>query len=206
MMRAIRHTQRGATVLEVLVALSLFAVVALAGSWVFSATFRAWTAGRDLADEQQNARLVLEWMVRRIRLAGFNVTSTAEYFGEATATSVAFLADGDADGTPEWHRFCLEPTEGVVRAETGAISPGCTPATGAPVTSRGLRPPRVLALRFAYYDGRQSPLGPLPLTAGQRPGIARVRITLRIDSNRSGALDAGDLTITMDAVVRHYGG
>ncbi|MDR7455325.1 MAG: prepilin-type N-terminal cleavage/methylation domain-containing protein, partial [Armatimonadota bacterium] len=104
-MRAVRGTQRGATVLEVLVALSLFAVVALAGSYVFSATFRAWIAGRDLADEQQNARLVLEWMVRRIRLAGFNVTSTAEYFGEAAASSMAFLADVDGDGTPEWHRF-----------------------------------------------------------------------------------------------------
>jgi hypothetical protein len=205
-MQAIRRTRRGATVLEVLVALSLFAVVALAGSWVFSATFRAWIAGRDLADEQQNARLVLEWMVRRIRLAGLNVTSTAEYFGEATATSVAFLADVDGDGAPEWHRFCLEPTEGVVRMETGAVSPGCTPTTGVPLTSRGVRPPRVLTLQFAYYDGRQSALAPLPLAAQQRPGIARVRVTLRIDSNRSGALDAGDLTITMDAIVRNYGG
>lgn len=195
---------RGSSVLEILVALSLFGLVALAGTYVFSATFRAWLSGRDWADEQQNARILLEWMVRRIRLAGYGVTNTAEFFAQADATSVAFLGDVDGDGAPEWRRYCLETSQGVIREEAGTLTSGCTTATGAPLTTRGIRPPRFLSLQFAYYDGRQLPLS-VPVPADRRPSISRVRITLRSDSNRSGTLDAGDLTITMDAVVRNYG-
>jgi hypothetical protein len=201
----LRSGQRGHSVLEIVVALSLVGAVALAGTLILSATFRAWRAGRDLADEQQNARIVLEWMVRRIRFAGFNVTSTAEFFGQADNTSLAFLGDFDSNTTPEWHRFCLETSQGVIREEIGAISANCTTSTGTAITSRGVRPPRILVMQFEYFDGRQLALTPLPLSAQQRPNISRVRITLRTDSNRSGGLDSGDLTITMDAIVRNYG-
>ncbi len=203
--------EQGFTVLELLVALALFGLVALAGSAVFSATFRGWTSGRDLADEQQNARVVLEWMTRRIRMAGYNTpVGTTAFFTEADATSLAFLADIDGDGTAELHRFCLEPTEGIVREEVGAVSTGCTTSTGVPITSRGIRPPRIVGLQFAYFDGREvdglgNLLGPLPLSAASRALMSRVRISLATDSNRSGALEGSDLTITMDAVIRNYG-
>ncbi len=198
--------REGFTVLELLVGLALFGLVALAGSAVFSATFRGWTSGRDLADEQQNARVVLEWMTRRIRMAGYNTpVGTTAFFTEADATSLAFLADIDGDGTAELHRFCLESTQGVVREEVGTVSTGCTTSTGTPITSRGIRPPRIVSLQFAYFDGREIPLTPLPLSGANRALMSRVHITLVTDSNRSGALEASDLTITMDAVIRNYG-
>ncbi len=198
--------EQGFTLLELLVALALFGLVALAGSAVFSATFRGWTSGRDLADEQQNARMVLEWMTRRIRMAGYNTpVGTTAFFTEADATSLTFLADIDGDGTAELHRFCLEPTQGVVREEVGAVSTGCTTSTGIPITSRGIRPPRIVSLQFAYYDGREAALTPLPLSSTSRTLVSRVRIILATDSNRSGALEGSDLTITMDSVIRNYG-
>ncbi len=198
--------EHGFTVLELLVGLALFGLVALAGSAVFSATFRGWTSGRDLADEQQNARVVLEWMTRRIRMAGYNTpVGTTAFFTEADATSLTFLADIDGDGTAELHRFCLEPTQGVVREEVGTVSAGCTTSTGIPITSRGIRPPRIVSLQFTYIDGRENTLTPLPLDAASRALMSRVRISLATDSNRSGAFEGSDLTITMDAVIRNYG-
>jgi hypothetical protein len=199
-------------VLELLVGLALFGLVALASSAVFSTTFRGWTSGRDLADEQQNARMVLEWMTRRVRMAGYNTPfGTTEFFTQADVASLAFLADINGDGSAELHRFCLDTTQGVVREEVGTVSTTCTASTGTPITSRGIRPPRIVGLQFAYFDGREidglgNLLGPLPLTApADRSLVVRVRITLTTDSNRSGAIEASDLSIAMDAVVRNYG-
>lgn len=202
--------QRGFTVLELLVGLALFGLVALVSTAVFSTTFRGWTSGRDLADEQQNARMVLEWMTRRIRMAGYNTPfGTTEFFSQADAASLTFLADIDGDGSAEFHRFCVDTTQGVVREEVGTVSASCTSSTGNPITSRGIRPPRIVGLQFAYFDGREADgmgnlLSPLPLSA-DRTLVARVRITLTTDSNRSGAIEASDLAIAMDAVIRNYG-
>lgn len=196
---------RGFTIMEVLVALSLLGLVMLVASTAFSAPFRAYLAGRKLADEQQNARLVLEWMTRRVRLAGVGVPlGTSEYFTEAGLNAVAFQADVDGDGTAELHRLCLDGAAGVVREQVGAVvTTTCT--TGAPLTSRGVKPLTVVLLQFAYFDGQQVPLMPLPLDPAQRPAVAWVRIILGLDSNLSGAYELGtDLTFTMDASVRNY--
>ena len=195
------------TILEVLVALSLFGVVSLTAFATFNASFRGLLAGRDSSDEQQNARLALEWMTRRVRMAGVGAPAgTVEFITEADTNAVAFRADVDRDGTAEWHCFCLETTQGVLREDittTGAPASSCTTATGSPITSRGLRPIRVVTLTFAYFRGDEVALTSLPLSATDRSLVRRVRITLSLDSNRSGASDGQDLTFTMDTVLRN---
>ena len=198
------HRQRGFTVLELLMALSLMGLMLLVAFTTFSIPFRAWMAGRKLADEQQNARLLLEWMTRRLRLAGVGVTAgTAEYFTEAGPGAVTFQADVDGTGGAELHRFCIDTTTGIVREQIGVgVTTSCT--TGAPLTSRGVRPLKVALLRFAYFNGMQTPLTPLPLAPEQRPDVTWVRVVLGLDSNLSGAYEAADdLTFTTDAIVRN---
>jgi len=196
--------ETGFTVLELLMALSLLAVMLLVAFTVFSIPFRAWMAGRKLADEQQNARLVLEWMTRRLRLAGMGAPAdVAEYFTEAGADAVTFLANVDGIGGAELHRFCIDTTTGVIREQIGGgVTTSC--ATGAPLTSRGIRPLKVVLLQFAYFDGQQKALTPLPLPSDERPGVAWVRIVLGLDSNLSDGYEAADdLTFTTDAIVRN---
>jgi len=193
----------GYSVLEVLVSLSLMAVMMLVGFTLFSGTFKAWLAGRKLADEQQNARVVLEWMTRRLRMAGYGAAAgTSEYFTEAAASELAFLADVDGNGTAELHRFCIDTVPGVVREQiAGGVSSTCT--AGGQLTSRGVRPLKIVQLRFAYLDGLQAPLAPLPLTAGQRSAVAWVRIAVVLDSNQSGVYEsAEDLAFVADVAVR----
>ena len=199
-----RRQAQGFTVLELLMALSLLAVMLLVAFTVFSGPFRAWLSGRKLADEQHNARLVLEWTTRRLRMAGWGVpVGTEEYFTQAATDSVTFLANIDGMGGAEPHRFCIDADGGVVREQIGAtVTASC--ATGAPLTSRGVRPLKVVLLQFAYFNGRQEPLSPLPLTQDQRPGVAWVRIVLGLDSDGSGAYGAAsDLTFTTDVRVRN---
>lgn len=201
-----RHQREGGfSVLELLVALSFLGLLMVATMMSFSVPLRTWIAGRKLADEQQNARLVNEWMSRRIRIAGVGVPAgTTELFTEAALNTVAFEADVDGDGIAESHRFCLDTATGVVREQIGAaVTTTCT--TGSPVTSRGIRPLRVVQLRLVYFNGQQSPLTPLPLTASQREDVAAVRIILGLDSNLSGSYEStSDLTFPMDTNVRNY--
>jgi prepilin-type N-terminal cleavage/methylation domain-containing protein len=198
--------ERGLSILEVLVSLTLFGIVMTATAAGFVAPYRAWVSGRNMINEQQNARVVLEWMSRRLRLAGLNTAAgTSEFFTSAEQTAVAFRADIDRNGSAEEHRFCLDTATGIVREQIGAaVSMTCT--AGAPLTTPGDgRPLRVLLLDFEYYDGQERPLTPLPLPASQRPLVARVRIVLGLDSNLSGTYEAAnDLTLTMDASVRNY--
>ncbi|MDR7482740.1 MAG: prepilin-type N-terminal cleavage/methylation domain-containing protein [Armatimonadota bacterium] len=198
-----RRGERAFTVLEVLVALSLFGVVLLTGFAAFNASYRGLVAGKELADEHQNARLVLEWITRRIRLAGIGAPpGTTAFFSEAGTSALAFVADTDADGVLEWRRYCLDAAAGAVReqvlepAPTPLPSPGDACA-GATITSQGLHALRVSLLQFSYFNGQEAATSALSQ-------IRRVRIVLGLDSNRSGAYDAAqDVTFTMDAVLRN---
>lgn len=197
-----RRWQLGTTILEVLVAFSLFGVVTLTAFAVFSTSFKGMLAGRGFADEHQNTRLVLEWMTRRLRLAGLGV-SPSEVFTEGTATSVAFQYDSDRDGTAEVHRFCWDSSEGAIREEVGSISTGCGPSSGAPVSSRGLRPVKVVLADFRYFRGDEVELA-RPLNAATLPQVKRLRIILGADSNRTSTYEVSqDFTITMDTVLRN---
>ena len=190
------------TLLEVLVALTLFALVAIVVFAVFNGTIKAMISGRGFADEHQNSRLVLEWMTRRLRLAGLGV-APGTAFTQATATSVAFRHDADRDGSAEARRFCWDVSEGAIREEAGPPSAGCTSGTGSPVTSRGVRAMRVVLLDLRYFRGDEVELV-RPLNASDLRQVRRVRITLGLDSNRSAAYEAQrDLTFTMDAVLRN---
>ena len=198
--------ERGLSILEVMVAMTLFGVVVTATAAGFFAPYRAWMSGRNMINEQHNARVVLEWMSRRLRVAGLNAPAgTSEFFSSAEQTAVAFLADIDRNGSAEAHRFCLDAVTGVVREQIGAgVTTTCT--LGAPITAMNDgRALRVVLMDFEYYDGQERALTPLPLSAAQRPLVARVRIVLGLDSNLSGAYEpANDLTFTMDAGVRNY--
>ncbi|MCL6554070.1 MAG: prepilin-type N-terminal cleavage/methylation domain-containing protein [Firmicutes bacterium] len=197
-----RQGERAFTVLELLVALSLFGVVLLTGFAAFNASYRGLVAGKEMADEHQNARLVLEWMTRRIRLAGIGVPAgTTAFFTEAGPSALAFLGDTNGDGVVEWRRYCYDSAAGVVREEVQEPPPSLLPVggacTGAPITSQGLHALHVSSLQFAYFNGQEASTGTLSQ-------IRRVRIVLGLDSNRSGAFEAGaDVAFTMDAVLRN---
>lgn len=205
-----RTRQSGLTLLEVLVSLSLLGVVMLASFSALNVPFRAYLAGRDIADEQQNARFVLEWMVRRIRVIGLGYDKTlAEPAAvrEAGANSLAFLADADGDGNQYWYRYCR--ASGTVYEHRLSSNPGTAPTCGtgagaAPLTSRGIRPVFVETLDFKYFDNTETQLSSTDLaTETGRAQIARVQIALGLAANRPVTGGPGNIRITINATLRN---
>lgn len=159
----------GLTLVELVLALCLLGVVLIAATTALAGTFRAWRAAVRQAEEQQNARLALEWMVRRLRQVGPAALTSGG------AESVSFRADfGGADR----HRFCLDRKRWVVRHQSGeqVTSTGC--GSGAPITTPGGETlPHVVSLEFTYFDGADNVL-PVPLDASALALVRRVRIGL----------------------------
>lgn len=207
--------RKGLTIIEVLIGLALLGVVSLTVSAVFSAAFRGLTTGRSFSEEQRSGRFLLEWMTRRLRVAGFGAPAgTVEFITQGAETAVAFRGDIAGSGWLE-RRFCLDTSTGVVREQKGAEVSYAACTAGAPITPMGVQPLRVVRLRFCYYyfdpgTGQEAVLGACPpapdLTVTQRTSVARVRMELGLDSNRSTIYEAAnDFTLTMDAVLRNLG-
>ncbi|MDR7555697.1 MAG: prepilin-type N-terminal cleavage/methylation domain-containing protein [Armatimonadota bacterium] len=194
----------GYTILEVLIALSLLGVLLLASFSLFNTAFQGMLAGKDIQDTNQNARLVLEWMVRRIRMAGFGLSANeTELFVEAAPDAVTFRTDRTSDDDmPEYNRFCR--ADGTVLVVDGASVQPTGACAGDPLSSRGLRAITVTGLTFRYFDAGNTELPYEALSASptDRAKIRRVRIVL--DVARGPDAPGTPLRFTMDAVVRKY--
>jgi hypothetical protein len=80
--------------MEVLIALSVFAIVLFAIYTSFESSRSTYAAGEQKADIQQNARIAMELMGADLRLAGFGFpTGAGNAITAANATSIAFWAD-----------------------------------------------------------------------------------------------------------------
>jgi hypothetical protein len=187
---------------DVLVGLLLLAVAAGGVFAGFKGVLRAWTVSRQVAGEQQNARAVLDWMARRIRMAGVGYSGSRLML--AAPDQVAVAGDFDGDGAAECHRFYLD--RGVVfttvteAATVGTDPPPCT-GGGAPL-SADLEASRleVRALQFRYFDDSAGPGAPLapPLNDVQRARIRRIRVEVQV----SGGQLTGPFTLATDITLR----
>lgn len=80
--------------MEVLIALSVFAIVLFAIYTSFESSRSTYAAGEQKADIQQNARVAMELMGADLRLTGFGFpTGAGNAITAANATSISFWAD-----------------------------------------------------------------------------------------------------------------
>ncbi len=198
-----RRGGAGFGLLDVLVGLLLLAVAAGGIFAGFKGVLNAWVLARQVAGEQQNARATLDWMARRIRMAGVGYDGPRVVLADETALAVA--GDFDGDGQVECHRFFLNPADQVVYTavveplvDPGACTTGAAQPLSADVEANRIA---VTALRFRYFDDTAGPgteLTPLPLTATQRAKVRRVRMTIEV---RGGQV-TGPFALSAEAVIR----
>ena len=182
--------QDGFTLVELMVAMSIFLLVLVAVLQVFDPSHRAFQASERKLGVQQNARVAMDMMARQIRTAGYfpeNVDTDpandiANPLGvqaaSESALALAGVLDGpDPDGIERSRAFtfCLDGTG--LRRVRGALG-----VAGSYTCASGdLLAESVTALAFAYFDSANNPIpnpptGPYTLDA-QAFGAAPVFAT-----------------------------
>ena len=178
MTRAPRRRGNGFTIVEVLVALSIFLLILMGIMQVFEPSNLAYQSSQRKLNVQQNGRVAMDVMARQIRMAGYfpeNIDANAandqtNSIEIATNTALAVAGDLDNSGATNTFFFCLD--SGGLRRVRGARG-----AVGSYTCSNGeVLAESVSSVGFAYYDGNNNPV-PNPPAApyqldGQAPGAA----------------------------------
>jgi prepilin-type N-terminal cleavage/methylation domain-containing protein len=120
------NTERGFTLLELMIALFVGAVLILISYNVLTSQKRAGDAQNQTVSAQQNARVALETLERELRLAGLDIDDFDKQpiFIDAAPYQVIFDADvsGDVNGVPSMSR-----TQSVALHDGTRYSPGAYP-------------------------------------------------------------------------------
>ena len=176
--------QAGFTLVELMVAMSIFLLILVGIFQVFDPSHRAYQASERKLDVQQNARVAMDRMARQIRMAGYfpenidtnSANDLANSIQVATESALAVAGDLDGTGASQIYTFCRDASG--LRRVQGAIGAGAsyTCANGQ------LMAESVTALAFAYFDAANNPVpnpptGPFNLDAqgmGGAPSFANV--------------------------------
>jgi len=151
--------QDGFTLVELMVAMSIFLLILVGIFQVFDPSRNAYQVSERKLGVQQNARVAMDRMARQIRMAGYFPENTDAATGNdlsnsiQVATESALAVSGDLDmlGASQVYTFCLSSG---LRRVRGAIGAGASYmcATG------DLMAESVTALRFAYFDSANNPV------------------------------------------------
>jgi prepilin-type N-terminal cleavage/methylation domain-containing protein len=191
-MRAFRRPDRaGMTLVEMIVALAIFAVVTAVVIGFLTNSRRTYNSTSDRAHYQQSLRAVFSLMTRELRSAGCDPTEMGLLGLEvADDASLRCRMDLDGDGTT----LGTAPDEDVVYAyDAGQAELARTTVDGTMVILR-----EVQGVRFAYYDENGNALASTPLSLVDRELVRFVEIAI------DGELQDGEpVTYTTRVFVRN---
>jgi len=165
--------QDGFTMVELLVALSIFMLIVVGILQIFEPSNAANLSSQRKLSVQQNGRVAMDVIVRQIRMAGYypenfdanplNDITTPASIQVATDTAVSVAGDLDGSGASNAFLFCLN---GGLRMVKGAIGAGASyTCAGGVILAES-----VTALSFAYYDGNNNPVPNPPAAPYQLDG------------------------------------
>jgi type IV pilus assembly protein PilW len=102
MTRNAKNGQEGLTIIELMVALCLVAVLSLAVFGLMANLRRSYTTQNVAADVQESARAAIDYMAQDIRMAGYDPNAKSDARIEAmTATSLRFTSDRNGNSEVE---------------------------------------------------------------------------------------------------------
>ncbi len=177
------RSQDGFTLVEVLIAMSVFLLILLGVFQVFEPSNTAYQSSQRKLSVQQNGRIAMDMIVRQIRMAGafpenFDANPANDLAnGVQIATDTALAIAGDLDGSGASNAFLFCRDASGLRRVRGAIGNAASYTCG----NGDILAESVTSLSFAYYDANNNPV-PNPPTApyqldGQAPGAAPTFVT-----------------------------
>jgi Tfp pilus assembly protein PilW len=174
--------ERGITIVELVFAMALFALVVGSIYGMISTGARSARAANDMVQTQAQVRAALDNLIDEARWAQ-SVTA-------ASATSVTLLvpqATPFAAGSPYTVTFAYDATNKTLTRQVDPDASG--PAAPGPAVAAAYR---VTALTLEYFDAAGTSLGSSP---SDLAAIARVRITVSTTWDRFARTFAGDAAL-----------
>lgn len=153
-----KNSQRGFTIVELLVAMSIFAIVLTTTSISFIGSLRSQRAATKLIEANENAAIAIERIGREIRTGtafAVSLNGTSLGFVNARGDQVVYRIMDDTDGSGNQRIY-----------ET--ITLGGVPTPPFPLTSKGVN---IKQLRFELDDYNESK---------DQPAIAKVTMALTV--------------------------
>lgn len=188
-------TDRGAVLLDIVVALSVFVIAALGMFAAFKTAWAGWQITQQMVSEQQGARSLLDWVSRRIRMIGVDYADAVNPpVVSARTEELTFWAAGRC------HRIYL--SGGVIYDQAGS---SCGTGTPRPVTSNWDAGRLVVTgLAFRYYNAATEggalidpPAGTDAIAPSDLGTIKRIQITVSIRGRQA------PLTMSTQAMIRN---
>ena len=213
--------QDGFTLVELMVAMSIFLLILVGIFQVFDPSRNAYQVSERKLDVQQNARVAMDRMARQIRMTGYfpenvdnnNANDLQNPIQVATESALSVAGDLDGTGASNVYTFCRDASG--LRRVQGAIGAGAsyTCANGT------LMAESVTGLSFAYFDSANNPVpnpptGPFNLDAqglggapsfvdvSQRSIVRRIVIMVTARENVTGQA-AQTYTLASDVRLRN---
>lgn len=219
--------QAGFTLLEALIASSIFLLVLYAVYTVYDVGEASYARGSRKWDVQTQTRVALERMAREIRAAGYGVSKSPtppavfDPVVIATNDTLSFHADLDGNGTTEYITYSRRDCSGNIGTTLYRKESAGTLST-AQFCGGDAFAENVSALTFTYYEVNNVPL-PYPLTStyqldnqahvtgtgtpsapavgGQRNLVRQVKIEITIQQTVKG--QTVPFTATTDVALRN---
>ena len=170
----IRGSRKGFTLIELVISLSIFLVVLMAIYQIFDRANATYSSGTRKQDVQQQGRLAMDEMVKRIRMTGyyaenFDANSANDLVNSLSihiATPTALAVFGDLDGTAQivptpalpWSKvflFCLSNNSVLAKTGNSGVAASYTCSCTGTQTGCSLAD-NVSNLRFRYYDANNN--------------------------------------------------
>lgn len=197
----------GYTLLEIVLAGTIFALVVLTFLMVYDANEKTFLRGEKAGDLQQNARVAMERLVRELRMSGYAPGVPAAQASPAIRIAqfsrIQFVADVDSDGTTEQVTYALNSGM-ITREQRRWTGSAWDTGTGAlPLASR------ITSLSFAYYDASNNVIAlsgdPPAVSSGGLASIRRIRVTTVTTDTVAGQMEQQAYTLTSDVRPRNLG-
>lgn len=182
----------GFTLVEVLVAIGIFAVVSAAIGSAMTATLRSFSDRRVEAESQQDRRTVHYVLARTLRSAGLDPHGSGNFgIEQALADRVTFSMDSNLNGvldSGEQMTFAFDAGNGSL-----ARLPGDGTLGSGSVVASGLS-----ALTFSYRDANDNDLGEPGKDAELLEEIRTIRVQIVAEVQRLGAKEPVERPVALD--------
>jgi prepilin-type N-terminal cleavage/methylation domain-containing protein len=201
-----RRNEKGFSLLEVLIALSVFVIVVFGVYTVYDSGRATVARGQNKVEVQQTARVAMDMMASEIQTAGYDPSNAMNLLPTtpvqvANGSIITFIADVDGNNVTDQVTYRLQGAQ-LIR-DFSSWNGATFPAPASEELANG-----VTTLTFGYFDGNDpNNQFAAPVPAASLAAIRRITVAVTTQGTAAGISSAQEtFPLTMDVRLRNAQG